>query len=199
MTRSAAAVRCSFPEDRTLPQAAIFWFTGLSGAGKTTLAEAVRARLELEGQRMLILDGDRVRETFHRNLGFTPEDIRENNRLIAELCSRERDDYDAILVPIISPFRESRADARKRLAPAFYEVHVCASLETVEARDVKGLYAKARRGQTGSMIGQRGGVPYEPPERPELAIDTAAESETASADRLFSFVLARLPKAANPV
>jgi adenylyl-sulfate kinase len=175
-----------------MAQAAIFWLTGLSGAGKTTLAEAVRARLAAEGRRVLILDGDQVREAFHRDLGFTPEDIRENNRLIAELCDRNRAAYDAILVPVISPFRDARSAVRRRLAPGFYEVHVRASLETVEARDVKGLYAKARRGEVGGMIGQSGGVPYEPPEQPEIAIDTATEPKADSIARLLAFIRTRL-------
>jgi len=172
--------------------AAIFWFTGLSGAGKTTLAEAVRDRLTSEGRNVLTLDGDQVRETFHRMLGFSPEDIRENNRLIAELCIRHRGACDAIFVPIISPFRESRAAARARLAPGFFEIYVSASLETVAGRDVKGLYARAEAGATGAMIGAPGGVPYEVPERPDLLIDSAGETPAQSADRLAGFVAARI-------
>jgi adenylyl-sulfate kinase len=181
-----------------MAQAAIFWFTGLSGAGKTTLAEAVRDRLTAERRRILILDGDQVRAAYHRRLGFTPEDIRENNRLIAELCIRHRGACDAILVPIISPFRDSRAAARAQLAPGFFEIHVSASLETVAGRDVKGLYARAEAGATGAMIGAPGGVPYEAPERPDLVIDSAGETPEQSSDRFAGFVAARSPARALP-
>jgi adenylyl-sulfate kinase len=175
-----------------MTDAPIFWFTGLSGAGKTTLAEAVRDRLAAMGMTVLILDGDQVREEFHRDLGFTPEDIRENNRLIAELCAMRRDECDAILVPVISPFRDARAAALARLAPGFFEIHISAGLDTVAARDVKGLYARSRDGAIGPMIGAPGGVPYEPPERADLVVDSAAEMPAASAARLTAFVFAHM-------
>ena len=93
-------------------RAAVFWFTGLSGAGKTTIAEGVMRRLTEDGLRVLVLDGDDVRARLHRDLGFTEADIKENNALLVELCHTHRADHDAILVPIISPYACSRHAAR---------------------------------------------------------------------------------------
>lgn len=178
--------------------APVFWFTGLSGAGKSSLAEAAQDRLEAEGYRVLILDGDQVRDEFHRDLGFTPEDIRKNNRLIAELCTHQRDKADIILVPIISPFRSSRIAARNKLAPGFYEIYVKASVETVVKRDVKGLYAKARDGDIENMIGySQNGPPYEEPLEADLVLDTSAETPGQSLRRLIDFVNANAPESAG--
>ena len=102
--------------------ASIFWFTGLSGAGKSTIAEAVKSRLELNGLKVFILDGDNVRSQLHKNLGFSKSDIEENNRLISELCVQYQTKYDIILVPIISPFNKSRNAARKKIGKNFFEI-----------------------------------------------------------------------------
>ena len=116
-------------------RALVFWFTGLSGSGKSSVAAAVRDRLCADGAKVLILDGDDVRARIHRHLGFSEADIRENNRLIAGLCDESRADYDVILVPIISPYAESRAAARAALAPGFYEIYCTAGLDIVARRD----------------------------------------------------------------
>jgi bifunctional enzyme CysN/CysC len=152
--------------------AKIAWFTGLSGAGKSTIAERAAELLTDRGQKVLILDGDAVRESLHRHLGFTPEDIRENNRLMVGLCQENQPDYDYILVPIISPFIDSRSQARNDLGDSFFEVHVSASFDEVRRRDPKGLYQKMSTGEITDLIGVGSGVPYEPPESPELALDT---------------------------
>ena len=173
----------------TAAGAPVFWFTGLSGAGKSSLAEAAQDRLEAGGFRVLILDGDQVRDEFHRDLGFTTGDIETNNRLIAELCADRRDKTDIMLVPIISPFRSSRSAARNRLTPGFYEIYVKASVETVVKRDVKGLYAKARDGEIENMIGySRNGPPYEEPLQADLVLDTSAETPEQSLRRLIDFI-----------
>ena len=169
-------------------KALVFWFTGLSGAGKTTIAQGVKARLAAQGRRVLILDGDDVRKRLHVDLGFTPEDIRKNNALIAQLCQEQRVAHDVIFVPIISPYLESRASARKLLGPGFYEVHFCADLDTVVRRDVKGFYAKAKRKEMDNMIGFSPGAVYEAPKRPDFVIDSGKEGADASADRFFNFV-----------
>lgn len=173
-------------------RAIIFWFTGLSGVGKTTLAIALRDRLENEGRRVLVLDGDDVRNRLHRHLGFTPEDIRLNNELIAGLCEEMRTDADLILVPIISPYRDSRVAARRRLAPDFHEIHISAPLDVLHERDTKGLYGAARRGEVGNLIGVSPESPYEYPQTPELTIHTDKESQETSVSRLSEYVHNRL-------
>ena len=117
-----------------------FWFTGLSGSGKTTIASAVKPLLENDGYLVMMIDGDEIRKRSHRHLGFTEIDIKQNNALILELCQFHQDKYDVILVPIISPYSSSRRMARELLVKAFQEIYFSADLETVRARDVKGLY-----------------------------------------------------------
>ena len=169
-------------------KAPVFWFTGLSGAGKTTIAQGVKARLAAQGRRVLILDGDDVRKRLHVDLGFAPGDIRRNNALIAQLCQEQRAAHDVIFVPIISPYLESRASARRLLSPGFYELYFCADLDTVVRRDTKGFYAKAERGEMDNMIGFSPGAVYESPERPDLTIDSGKESIEASTENFFGFV-----------
>ena len=135
-----------------MKQAKIFWFTGLSGAGKTTVADGVKSKLEAQGYKVFVLDGDQVRQKYTLPLGFSPEEIRLNNSLIARACKEQRNAYDVILVPIISPYRESRQKARELLEAGFYEIYFSASLECVVRRDVKGLYRKAKDGQIENLI-----------------------------------------------
>lgn len=169
-------------------RAAVFWFTGLSGAGKSTLAENTLGQLHENGLTATIIDGDHVRARLHRHLGFSEKDIKENNALVAELCNSLRDKYNVILVPIISPYAESRRAARQKLAPDFFEVFVKASVATVVARDPKGLYALARAGKLDNLIGFSPSSPYEPPEHPDLVFDTAEENLELSTTRLVQFI-----------
>jgi len=169
------------------PRAIIFWFTGLSGVGKSTLANSLCDVLTAEGRRVLILDGDDVRNRLHRHLGFSPEDIRLNNELIAALCEENRAAYDLILVPIISPYLDSRSSARRRLEPGFHEIHVTASLAVLHDRDTKGLYAATRRKDIDNLIGVSLGSPYHAPESTDMVIDTGEESLERSAARLLEF------------
>lgn len=169
-----------------LSRATIFWFTGLSGVGKSTLAVALYDTLCKQGLRVLVLDGDDVRNRLHRHLTFTPDDIRLNNTLIVGLCEESRRKYDAILVPVISPYKDSRAVARRRLAPGFQEIYVTADLGVLHARDTKGLYAAHRRCEIDNLIGVSPTHPYEVPEAPDLMIDTASESIEQSVGRLLA-------------
>lgn len=174
--------------------AAILWFTGMSGAGKTTLATGLRDALRAAGSKVLILDGDDVRTRLHRHLGFTPEDIRLNNELITGLCQDNRADHDYILVPIISPYRDSRVAARERLSPGFHEIHVTATLDVLHARDTKGLYGAAQRREIDNLIGVSPGIPYDVPDNPDLLIDSGKEELERSRARLLAFALAcRIP------
>lgn len=180
-----------------MTRAAVFWFTGLSGAGKTTIAEGARRRLEEDGYTVLTLDGDAVRNGRHRRLGFGEADVKENNRLIAALCAERRDAGDAILVPIISPYESSRAEARARLGDGFYEIFARAGIATVARRDVKGLYARARRNEITDLIGFSPGTTYEPPQAPDLVLDTASETADRSIERFCAFVRSKLPPPRN--
>jgi len=167
----------------------VAWFTGLSGAGKSTIAAEAVLLLERRGQQVAVIDGDAVRERLHRHLGFSPDDIRENNRLIAGLCRDALGEHDVVLVPIISPFRDSRRQARQALGDAFVEVYVKASLEEVSRRDPKGLYRHAREGRLQGLIGLAADVPYEPPEHPDLVLDTEHADARACAARLVEHLL----------
>src|SRR3989338_3930148 len=149
-----------------MKKALIFWFTGLSGAGKTTVATGVNQQLDQAGYRTFILDGDEVRKNYHSHLGFSPEDIRKNNALIVELCRENQAKYDVILVPIISPYLDSRQKARATLGPHFYEIYIRASLSCVMERDVKGLYTKAKQNQMDNLIVFSAGSVYELPPSP---------------------------------
>lgn len=169
--------------------ASIFWLTGLSGSGKTTLALAAKKALVDAGFRVLVLDGDEVRARHPETLGFNEEDIKRNNEIVAAICENERAKFDVILVPIISPLRSSRRRARERLANEFYEIHCSASIDCLQKRDVKGLYAKARRGEISDLIGFRGGVTYEAPIDPDLTLNTCDEVPEHSAGMLVQFIL----------
>ena len=167
----------------------VAWFTGLSGAGKSIIASRAAQILGERGRKVLVLDGDIVRADPDRRLGFSPEDIRENNRRIARQCVEDLHEYDVILVPIISPFRDSRAGARKELGEGFVEVYVQASLDEVRRRDPKGLYRKVSRGELAGFIGIAEEVPYEAPEAPELVLDTEKHDPEACAARLAEYLL----------
>lgn len=170
----------------------VAWMTGLSGAGKSTIARRAAELLETDGHRVLVLDGDVVRSEVSPNLGFSREDIYENNRRFIELCRESMRDHDFLLVPKISPFREHRAETRRELGAAFIEVYVYASLEEVSRRDPKGLYQKARNGEMTGMVGVAPEVPYERPEDAELVLDTEQASVAACGAQLRDYLLARL-------
>ena len=166
----------------------VLWFTGLSGSGKTTVANLVSERLEMKGKKVKVIDGDVIRGTIHKDLKFTPEDIKENNRLIALMCKDNLGRWDYILVPIISPFRESRDFARKLLSGDFVEVYVKTDLNECIKRDTKGLYKKALSGAIDNFIGISSRTPYEAPENPEIIIDTACEDISASAEKVLGHI-----------
>jgi adenylylsulfate kinase len=171
----------------------VFWFTGLSGAGKTTVALAVKRLLEAEGRSVKILDGDEVRARFHTTLGFSEADVKENNRLISELCKEHRQNHDVVLVPIISPFASSRDAARDELGEGFFEIFCNANLDCVVSRDTKGLYGKAQRNEMNNLIGFSDGYPYETPVSPDLIIHSGRDSLDLSAKALFDFVMKNIP------
>ena len=151
------------------------WFTGLSGSGKSTIANLVEKRLTALGHHTYLLDGDNVRHGLNRDLGFSAEDRVENIRRVAEVARLMVDAGLIVLVSFISPFRDERRMARERFGEGeFVEVFVDTPLEVCERRDVKGLYAKARAGQIPNFTGIDS--PYERPEHAELVLDTLADS-----------------------
>jgi bifunctional enzyme CysN/CysC len=165
----------------------VLWFTGLSGAGKSTIANLVEKKLHARGRRSYLLDGDNVRHGLNRDLGFTEADRVENIRRVAEVAALMVDAGLIVLTAFISPFRAERAMARGLVAAGeFIEIHVDTPLAVAEQRDVKGLYAKARRGELANFTGIDS--PYEPPENPELIVDTVRHSCEQAAD----LVLARM-------
>ncbi|MBF0354347.1 MAG: adenylyl-sulfate kinase [Alphaproteobacteria bacterium] len=173
-------------------EGSVFWFTGLSGSGKTTTARLVAPMLISSGQRVLILDGDEVRAAFNEKLGFDRDSVRENNRRVAALCGQQRRNTDIILVPIISPFAADRAMVRKLLEPGFFEVWFSADLATVMGRDPKGLYAKAKTGEITNMIGYAKTHPYERPVSPDLVVDSGSETPEQSAKHLCGAILSKI-------
>ncbi len=158
----------------------ILWFTGLSGAGKSTIANLVEKQLHAEGRQTYLLDGDNVRHGLNKDLGFTDEDRVENIRRVAEVARLMVDAGLIVMVSFISPFRSERRMARALVAPGeFVEVFVDTTLEQAEARDAKGLYKKARRGELKNFTGIDS--PYEAPENPEIRLDTTALTPEAAA------------------
>ena len=154
----------------------VLWFTGLSGVGKTTVANSVKEALVRRNLSVLILDGDQVRANRHSKLGYSAAEIKENNNLIVDLCVEKRRKYDVTIIAIISPFRLSREEARKKLSPRFFVIYLFASIEHLRKRDVKGLYAREASGDVKNLIGISPGSPYEIPENPDLVFNTETES-----------------------
>lgn len=172
--------------ERLLGQRGVtIWLTGLSGSGKSTIAVALEQQLVARGRHAYVLDGDNIRMGLNKNLGFSPADRTENIRRIAEVAKLFTDAGMIVLTSFISPYRADRDAARALFADGdFIEVHVAASVEVCEGRDVKGLYQKARAGQIPEFTGIS--APYEAPERPELVLDTSRQSVEESVRQLLA-------------
>jgi bifunctional enzyme CysN/CysC len=170
----------------------VVWFTGLSGSGKSTIANIVERKLHQMGRHTYMLDGDNVRHGLNRDLGFTEEDRVENIRRVAEVSGLMVDAGLIVLVSFISPFRAERRLARERLAEGeFIEVFVDTPIEVAEQRDPKGLYKKARQGELKNFTGIDS--PYERPENPEIRIDSTVTSAEEAADIVIAFILSIQP------
>ncbi len=153
----------------------LLWFTGLSGSGKSTIANAVEKALVEDGIHTYTLDGDNVRKGLNNNLTFSPEDRTENIRRIAEVANLMVDAGLVVLAAFVSPYEKDRANIRDIVGPENYvEIFVNTPLEECERRDVKGLYAKARAGEIKNFTGIN--APYEAPQNPDIEIDTTKHS-----------------------
>ncbi len=165
----------------------MLWFTGLSGSGKSTVAIALERKLQRRGLLCRILDGDNIRSGINSNLGFSAEDRRENIRRIAEVGRLFVDTGIITIAAFISPTEEVRQMAQQIIGPDdFKEIYISTPLEECERRDVKGLYARARRGEVKNFTGIS--APFEAPKHPALSLDTSRLSLEESVNRLISFL-----------
>lgn len=163
------------------------WFTGLSGAGKTTAARLLEQRLRAAGARVEVLDGDLVRTRLSKGLGFSREDRDENIRRIGFVCELLSRNGTIAIAAAISPYRAVRDEVRSRI-PDFVEVYMECPIDTLIARDPKGLYRKALAGEIPSFTGISD--PYEPPTRPEVTIQSALETPEQGVDRIWATLVA---------
>ena len=168
---------------------AVLWFTGLSGAGKSTIANLVEKKLVRMNRHTFLLDGDNVRHGLNKDLGFSDADRVENIRRVGEVAKLMTDAGLIVITAFISPFRAEREMVRQMIAAGeFYEIHIDTALAAAEARDVKGLYKKARAGQLKHFTGIDS--PYEPPAAPEIRIDTGAMTAEQAAQHIVDLLLA---------
>ena len=172
----------------TLGQKAVtLWFTGLSGAGKSTIANALETRLFALGKHTMLLDGDNVRMGLNKNLGFSEADRSENIRRIAEVSKLMNDAGLIVLSSFISPLRIDRRNAHEIIGDSYVEVYVSTSIEECERRDVKGLYKKAKSGEINNFTGISS--PYEVPESPDVSIDTEKMSVDECVDAILAAII----------
>jgi adenylylsulfate kinase len=165
----------------------VLWFTGLSGSGKSTLAHALEEKLFQKGCRTFVLDGDNVRHGLNSNLDFSEKGRTENIRRISEVSKLMMESGLIVMAAFISPFNKDREEARKIISNYdFIEIYCKATLETCEARDVKGLYKRARAGEIKNYTGIDS--PYEKPENPEIVIDTDQQSLEESISNILDFL-----------
>lgn len=175
-------------EKRNQHKSRVLWFTGLSGSGKSTVANATEKILHDMGLHTYILDGDNVRMGLNKDLGFSPEDRTENIRRITEVAKLFADSGSIVLTAFISPYREDRDKARAIISNEdFIEIFVSADLSVCEARDPKGLYKKARAGEIKGFTGID--APYEAPLKPELIVETDKHDIEASAQIVVDYLV----------
>ncbi|MDF9829871.1 adenylyl-sulfate kinase [Parabacteroides sp. PF5-6] len=178
-------------EELLKQRSVMVWFTGLSGSGKSTIAIALEQELHRRGLLCRILDGDNIRTGINNNLGFSPEDRKENIRRIAEVGKLFIDTGIITLAAFISPDNEMREMAAQVIGKEdFLEVYISTPIEECERRDVKGLYAKARRGEIKEFTGVS--APFEIPKDPDLSLDTSALTIEESVNRLLEVILPKV-------
>ncbi len=169
----------------------LLWFTGLSGSGKSTIANAVEHQLYKQGKKTYTLDGDNVRKGLNSDLSFSPEDRTENIRRIAETANLMIDAGLVVLAAFVSPYKKDRDNIKRIVKDVnFVEIYINTSVEECERRDVKGLYAKARAGEIKNMTGIS--APYEAPENPNIEIKTEQESVEESVMKIIEYITPKL-------
>ena len=169
----------------------LLWFTGLSGSGKSTIANVVEQKLHQQGVKTFTLDGDNIRKGINNDLTFSPEDRTENIRRIAEVANLMLNAGLVTLAAFVSPYKKDRDNIRSIVKDVnFVEIYINTSVEECERRDVKGLYKKARAGEIKNMTGIS--APYEAPENPEIEIKTESESVESAAQRIIDFITPKL-------
>ena len=169
----------------------LIWFTGLSGSGKSTIANALELELHKLGIRTYTLDGDNIRNGINNDLSFSPEHRMENIRRIAEVANLMVEAGLVVLAAFVSPYKKDRENIKKIVKDVnFVEVYINTSVEECERRDVKGLYKKARAGEIKNMTGIS--APYEAPEHPDIEIKTENESVGSSVKKLINFITPKL-------
>lgn len=176
-----------FVEDKK--RGKVVWFTGLSGSGKTTIATALSDKLIKLGKTVFTIDGDEVRKTISKDLGFSRDDIRENNKRAAILAKSKTSEFDFVLVSMISPHREDRTTARSIIGNNFIELYVNVPVEICEKRDIKGLYGKFRNGQLALLIGADQKSPYQPPLSPDIEVRTSNQIVEQSVNKILNYLL----------
>ena len=169
----------------------LLWFTGLSGSGKSTIANLVEQKLFNQGVKTYTLDGDNIRKGINKDLSFKPEDRTENNRRIAEVANLMIDAGLVVLAAFVSPYKKDRDNIRNIVKDVnFVEIFVNTSIEECERRDVKGLYKKARAGEIKNMTGIS--APYEAPTNPDIEIKTEEQTAEEAAQAVVQFVQKKL-------
>ena len=187
VTRQASKVAAADRARVLKQQPLTVWLTGLSGSGKSTIAQALERRLIDAGHACFVLDGDNMRHGLNRDLGFTPEARRENVRRVAETARLMNDAGLVVITALISPYREDRAMARAIVGePRFFEIYLAADVAACERRDPRGLYAKARRGEILNFTGVN--APYEVPDDASIVLDTARDTAQRCVDVLYDAV-----------
>lgn len=189
-----AAVTRERRESQNGHKSFILWFTGLSGSGKSTLAHAVEERLHQMGCKTFVFDGDNVRHGLNKDLGFSKEDRKENIRRIGEMCKLFIEAGVIALTAFISPYREDRKKVRQLVKDGdLIEIFCDCSLEVCESRDLKGHYAKARRGEIREFTGIS--APYEKPDNPEIIVKTGDVPLEECVDRIIEYLEEEMNKA----
>lgn len=169
----------------------LIWFTGLSGSGKSTIANALEVKLHQENIRTYSLDGDNIRKGINKDLSFSPEDRTENIRRIAEISNLLIDAGIVVLSAFVSPYKKDRNDIKNIVKSInFVEVYINTSIEECERRDVKGLYKKARKGEITNFTGIS--APYEAPENPDIEIFTETMSINRAVDKIYNHIKNKL-------
>ena len=169
----------------------LMWFTGLSGSGKSTIANAVEQRLQNKGKKTYTLDGDNIRKGINKDLTFSPEDRTENIRRIAEVANLMVDAGLIVLAAFVSPYKKDRDNIKSIVKDInFVEIYINTSIKECERRDVKGLYKKARTGEIKNMTGVS--APYEAPENPDIEIKTEQETIEEAVQKILNFIEPKL-------